>query len=103
MTAQFWPLLQMISSLPEDTFIYGVHTYTESNTKFVLSVELGNVELHSHTLDIKQKAGAVNLLSHLPMSVHMMVTHMPKHSIKYARLRINPVDRVLEMHIILPL
>ncbi|KAK6146321.1 hypothetical protein DH2020_020190 [Rehmannia glutinosa] len=44
--------LRKITSLPDDTNIYCGHEYTLSNSKFALSIELGNEELKSYATHV---------------------------------------------------
>ncbi|CAA2958850.1 hydroxyacylglutathione hydrolase 2, chloroplast [Olea europaea subsp. europaea] len=44
--------LSKIKLLPEDTKIYCGHEYTLSNSKFALSIELGNEELQSYAAHV---------------------------------------------------
>jgi hydroxyacylglutathione hydrolase len=53
--AQFWTLLQTLCSFPDDTLVFCAHKYTESNARFVLSIEPGNAEVQAHALVVKQK------------------------------------------------
>lgn len=45
---QMFSSLQKLSSLPDDTIVYCGHEYTESNSKFALSIEPNNKELQEY-------------------------------------------------------
>ncbi|KAL3780187.1 hypothetical protein HJC23_013995 [Cyclotella cryptica] len=52
---QFWSSLQKLRNLPDDTLLYCAHEYTESNAKFAMSVEPGNVDLMKRVETIKAR------------------------------------------------
>ena len=52
---QFWASLQRLRNLPDDTTIYCAHEYTESNAKFAMSVEPGNLDLVKRTEEVMAK------------------------------------------------
>ena len=53
--SQFWNSLQKLRNLPDDTTVYCAHEYTESNAKFAMSVEPGNVDLVKRVEEVKAK------------------------------------------------
>lgn len=53
--SQFWDSIQRLRGLPDDTKVYCAHEYTESNAKFALSVEPGNLDLIERSKDIFEK------------------------------------------------
>ena len=52
---QFWSSLQKLRNLPDDTMLYCAHEYTESNAKFAMSVEPGNIDLVKRVKDIQAR------------------------------------------------
>lgn len=53
--SQFWTSLQRLRNLPDDTTIYCAHEYTESNARFAMSVEPGNLDLVKRANEVKAK------------------------------------------------
>ena len=50
--AQMWDTLQQLMALPDDTLVYSGHEYTQSNTRFALSVEPNNADLVARAAEI---------------------------------------------------
>mmetsp|Transcript_3238 Transcript_3238/g.6551 ORF Transcript_3238/g.6551 Transcript_3238/m.6551 type:complete len:323 (+) Transcript_3238:28-996(+) len=50
---QFWSSLLRLRELPDDTTVYCAHEYTESNAKFAISIEPGNLDLVRRVKEIK--------------------------------------------------
>ncbi|MFS4580605.1 hydroxyacylglutathione hydrolase [Phaeobacter sp. C3_T13_0] len=47
--AQMWQSLQKLAALPDNTTVYSGHEYTESNARFALSIEPGNIALQKRS------------------------------------------------------
>ena len=52
---QFWSSLERLRNLPDDTYVYSAHEYTESNGRFALSVEPNNQDLVNRMAIVKSK------------------------------------------------
>lgn len=52
---QFWSSLKRLRDLPDDTTVYCAHEYTESNARYALSIEPGNLGLLQRVEEIKAK------------------------------------------------
>jgi len=50
--AQMWSSLSKLAVLPGETLVYSGHEYTESNTRFALSVDPDNADLVARAADI---------------------------------------------------
>lgn len=56
--AQMWDTLSMLMALPDNTQIYSGHEYTQSNTRFALSIEPENEALTARAAEIDAKCAA---------------------------------------------
>ena len=64
---EMYASLRRLAALPPDTLVYCAHEYTQSGTRFALTVEPGNVALHerSRRVDELRRAGLTTLPSTL--------------------------------------